>query len=277
MIIHLRSQSGNQSQYDEAQLRTMWQQGLLQAGSYYWKEGMPEWRPIAELFEGSSISTPPPTPAYTQTSGYAYTKDPKALTTFLLIMLWVTFGMEIISALSNLAEMALLDGNFTEAEASANDARQVFVGSLYLIVFIVTAVPFLMWIYRANLNCRGFGAQGMKFTPGWSVGYYFIPIINLYRPLQAMKEIGQVSQNPTNWQSEKISPLFGWWWALWLVAWILGHMVWRLTMNARSIEDFQTVSGLSVLGNLNGIALCLVAITMIKSIAAKQDKLVTGL
>ncbi len=189
-------------------------------------------------------------------------------------MLWVSLGFEVVSILSYFGQMSLLGGTYTEAEGAANDSRQRVIGLAYLAVFIVTGIAFLKWIHRANLNCRGFGAQGMKFTPGWSVGYFFIPFLNLVRPYQAMKEIWKVSQNPSGWQSASTSSLLGWWWALWLLSGFLGQIVFRTTMNATTIDQLQASTGLSIVSSFVGIPLCLVAINLIKTIAGMQERVV---
>lgn len=272
--IHVTSPSGSQSQHEESQLRSMWEQGLLQDGTQYWKEGMSEWRPLSEYFTPATSGSTPP--LIVAASAYSYTKDPRSLTSFLVVMLWVSLGFEIVSILSDFAQMSLLDGAYTEAEAAANDSRQGLIGLGYLGVFIVTGIAFLKWIYRANLNCRGFGADGMKFTPGWSIGYYFIPFLNLVRPYQSMKEIWQVSHSPTNWKSQSGSALLGWWWALWLISNFLGQIVFRTSMNATTIEALQASTGITIFSSIIGIPLCLVAINLVKTISTKQESLVNN-
>jgi len=272
-MIHVTSPSGSQSQHEESQLRSMWEQGLLQEGTQYWKEGMSEWRPLSEYFAPpASTSTPPPIAA--APSAYSYAKDPRSLTSFLVIMLWIDLGFEVVSILSDFGQMSLLDGAFTEAEAAANDSRQGLIGWGHLGVLVVTGIAFLKWIYRANLNCRGFGAEGMIFTPGWSIGCYFIPILNLVRPYQSMKEIWQVSHNPSNWNSQSGSALLGWWWALWLISGVLGQIVFRTSMNANTIEALQAATGIAILSSIVGIPLSLVAINLVKTISSKQESIV---
>jgi hypothetical protein len=254
----------------------MWEQGLLQEGTQYWTEGMSEWRPLNELLQDGSISTPLATPLSLHASAYSYSKDPRSLTSFLVVMLWISLGFEVLSMLSDFGQMSLLGGAYTEAEGAANDARQGLIGVGYLGVFIVTGITFLKWIHRANLNCKGFGAQGMKFTPGWSIGYYFIPFLNLVRPYQSMKEIWQVSHDPKDWQSQPGSALLGWWWALWLISGFVGQLVFRLSMNADSIDELQASTGVSIFSSMIGIPLCLVALSLVKTIASKQEALVTN-
>jgi hypothetical protein len=141
-------------------------------------------------------------------------------------------------------------------------------------VIIATAVVFLMWIYRANLNCHGFGAEGMQFTPGWAVGWYFIPFLNLIRPFQVMKEIWMVSSDPGNWQAQKGSPILGWWWALWLISCFLGQIVFRLAMRVDSPASLEALTKVSISAALFEIPVILVALSLISRITRMQTKLV---
>ena len=92
-----------------------------------------------------------------------------------------------------------------------------------LTVWICTSILVLAWIHRANYNARRLGASDMIFTPGWAVGWYFVPVAWFWKPYQAMKEIWRVSASPSDWRDEGGSGLLGWWWALWIVPfWGLG-------------------------------------------------------
>ena len=55
--------------------------------------------------------------------------------------------------------------------------------------FIASAIAVAMWIHRAHANLDLFGLGGLEFTPGWSVGWFFIPFANLVMPFRAMKEL----------------------------------------------------------------------------------------
>jgi hypothetical protein len=246
--------------------------GHLAYSDLYWTDGMPEWRPLSEYFQVSPTVMAPPLGSFA--SRISYAKDPSSLTSFLVVMLWVSLGFEIITLLGDLAQMSLLNRPFTHEEALANDSRQQMIGIGYMIVFIVTGIFFLKWIHRANFNCRGFGAQNMMFTPGWAVGWYFIPFMNLVRPFQVMKEIWQVSQNPRAWQTVAGSPLLGWWWGLWIANGVLGQAVFRMAKNATTMEQLERLTTVSIVASIAGIPLCLVAMKLVKSIAAMQERVV---
>lgn len=51
----------------------------------------------------------------------------------------------------------------------------------WAITFFVSVVFVSMWIYRAHANLFAAGYQGLEYTPGWSVGWFFVPIASLFR------------------------------------------------------------------------------------------------
>jgi hypothetical protein len=203
-----------------------------------------------------------------------FAKDANTLTRFLKTMLWILVGVTALSLVSDILQMQLLSsGSFNTTEAEANDTRQRIVGIIYLLAYAVTGVTFLKWIHRANLNVRGFGAQNLQFTPGWAIGYYFIPFLNLVRPYRAMKEIWQASKNPDEWSSQSVSPILGWWWALFLISGVLGQMSFRLSMQANNISTLSTSTVVSIVSALVEILLCLVALSLVTNIFRMQEEL----
>ena len=146
----------------------------------------------------------------------SYLVSPHGLTKTLVTMLWVNVGVMAVVGLSDLMQWMMLTGEFTEAQAVASDNRQMLISLVGTVYWIALGVVFLRWIYRANKNCHHFGAEDMKFSPGWSIGFYFIPLLNLYKPYRAMREIWQVSQDPSDWKNQKPTKLLGVWWALWI-------------------------------------------------------------
>ena len=48
------------------------------------------------------------------------------------------------------------------------------------IMFMISAIFVGMWIYRAHANLRLVDVDGLIFTPGWSVGWYFVPVASLF-------------------------------------------------------------------------------------------------
>lgn len=205
---------------------------------------------------------------------YQYSKDPTSLTKVLKIMLCISLGVSILLMLSYFLQMNLLSGSYSQAEGESNDARQQAIGIIYLAVYVITGFTFLKWIHRANSNCHNFGAKDMEFTPGWCIGWYFIPIATLWKPYQAMKEIWKVSKNPSDWSNEAGSPLLGWWWTFWLSSNFLGQIVFRTSMSADTISALKVSTTASIISGIVDITLYIIALSLITAISTNQENLV---
>ena len=86
-------------------------------------------------------------------------------------------------------------------------------------ILIVTIVIWCIWQHRAQSNARELTAGGLHFSPGWAVGWWFVPIADLWMPFRTIRELWKGSHGPA-WQGIRTWRLIGWWWALWLVSWI---------------------------------------------------------
>ena len=51
----------------------------------------------------------------------------------------------------------------------------------------------LLWYYRNHRNLAALGASELRFTPGWAVVWWFIPILNLWKPYQVTVEVMKAS------------------------------------------------------------------------------------
>jgi len=173
-------------------------------------------------------------------------KNPTFLTRFVQSLLVLSIAYSCVSLWSNWKERGLLK-DFESgaknplqslAEANANDERQRKIAIGGLIVLAVSGVSFLVWVYRSNYNARMLGAAGMEYTPGWSVGWFFVPIANLWKPYNAMKEIAAASKNPAAFGSEKDEPMVVLWWLSWIAGGVLGQVAFRLAGNAEDVSGF---------------------------------------
>lgn len=98
------------------------------------------------------------------------------------------------------------------AVIAANDTRQYIFWIALFIVYVAAAITMLRWVYQANSNARHLGATGMRFTPGWSVVWFMIPIANLWKPYQVLKEICNASYDRAGWKDRVAPILLKWWW-----------------------------------------------------------------
>lgn len=165
---------------------------------------------VQRLHEGA----PPTRPAFRDLAGL--TRWVRGLLIADLVFLGLATVMGSIDLMLRLGS----DGEITKA-IEWNEAGLLFLGGIHGVPSMALVVLFLRWTYLANANARALGAQGMRFSPGWSIGWHFIPIANFTMPYRAMKEIWQASAAPHEWQGVKVPAILPWWWALWIISILL--------------------------------------------------------
>ena len=100
-------------------------------------------------------------------------------------------------------------------EATAFDDRTQILSQLALAGTILTAIAWFLWLHRAVANARGLGVP-TDATPGWSVGWWFIPFANIVKPYRILRSLydGVGSGG---------SGIVGAWWGCYLIAAVLGE------------------------------------------------------
>jgi len=136
---------------------------------------------------------------------------------------------------------------------------------LHLGVHVICAV----WLYRASLNAHAL-AGGLTISPAWAVGWYFVPVANLWKPYQAVAEIWRASTVSEAWRTVAVPRMLLVWWIVWLVN--------------RALEIFppyiQALSGatypltmtllLNLVASLTGMVSCLMLMSIVQVITALQ-------
>lgn len=207
-------------------------------------------------------------------------KDPTALAKWTRGVLYVLLIGDIAMLVSAAMEYQLLssyesgafasDSSEFERLAVSNDLRQQVIGVAWFVVFCVAVVSFAKFIYRASHNLRSLGAADLRFTPGWAIGWYFIPFANLWKPYQAMKEIWNASSDPVSWKTNGSNPLLVWWWFFWITSNIVSQISFRMWRYAESVDDYLRSDIADMVAQLFSIPLDLLAIALIGRITAAQ-------
>lgn len=194
------------------------------------------------------------------------------LTTTLRTLLKITIGVTSVAVLTGFYYYyyystlpSYIDANET---ILLSDAVTCIVGQVQFFLAIATGITFLRWIYISNKNLWVLSGESMRFTPGWSVGWFFIPIANLYKPYQVMKEIWRVSHksNVTD------HAVVGWWWALWLISTYLGQFAFKLTMRAEVAGDYAASAMTYIISDGIYVILSVVALAMVTRIGAAYSR-----
>jgi hypothetical protein len=162
------------------------------------------------------------------------------------------------------------------AATAANELREGAVGTLLTNVYFGVAFVFAVWTYRVNTNIHALGSNNLRFTPGWAVGWYFIPVANLWMPYQVMRELWLASNNPAGWQAKPTGKLLRWWWASWLAS-VLFPCISVVYMTRTLVQEdvFGQLMVLEVFGVVSailGLAAAILACLVVSKIGAAQEQ-----
>jgi hypothetical protein len=99
-----------------------------------------------------------------------------------------------VAALLNTYQLALLSvfrfgGTIPHALTEAQDVRQRVVTAFEFGIELAALILLLTWLYRISQNTWFWGTEGMQYTPGWSVGWFFVPVAGLVMPYNVLNEL----------------------------------------------------------------------------------------
>jgi len=146
----------------------------------------------------------------------------------LLLFLLVQVVLILGNGLLLVAELSDGGVNRTMYDAYTNEAANVYNQLLAMVLgasvallgvfFLLAVVPISLWIYRAHANLHQAGIDELGYSPGWSVGSFFVPLINFVIPLRAMRELHNRSHGEGPWQAQSPVADVASWWACHLAA-----------------------------------------------------------
>jgi len=151
-------------------------------------------------------------------TGYNY-KDASFLTRVLLMLLVI---IAILSLVVFLAEIQVEIQGDSSLEGSWFGLTLDILPFLTFFYIPITILVFLFWVYRASTNIHALSNKVLKFSPGWAVGWYFIPVFNFFKPLQSMREIYLASLGK---HLNESAPLVSNWWYAWIFYYLIGPII----------------------------------------------------
>ncbi len=162
------------------------------------------------------------------------------------------------------------------AAAGTSDAQTSTIATVELIAFIIAGICFIAWFRRAYSNLRLLGATTMRYAPGWAIGAWFVPILNLWRPKQIVNDIWRGSdpshpgQQPL-WR-EPVSLLLWFWWGAWVLLFILNRAVAQEWTSATSAHAIRSASRLDIATEITSIIAAGLAIAVIRTLTKREGQ-----
>lgn len=157
-----------------------------------------------------------------------------------------------------------------------SDNQTSVIATVELVTFLIAGVCVIAWFHRAYGNLRRLGATTMRYGPGWAIGGWFVPILNLWRPKQIANDIwrGSDPRNPGQqplWQ-EPLSPLLWFWWAAWVLLLILNRAVAHEWTSAAGAHSIRSASHLDIATEVTSIISAGLTIALVRALTKREGE-----
>ena len=193
---------------------------------------------------------------------------------------------------TTLEQLASVASNSTTEAAGCKDVvdmvtnfdnmngRSSLVSVLLIVLLLVIAFPFSTFAHRSSRNLRTLRSDGQKHSPDGVVIRFFIPVVNLYKPLIMFTELFKASDprlqpgDSEAWQKRGIvSPIA----VLWGLAWA-GFLIFnpitvaRIFFNQRAdLSDVESATGGLIAADILILVLGVLTILMVNTLSKWQD------
>ena len=185
----------------------------------------------------------------------------------LLIVGLIEVVAVLIGQIAELMGAVSLDEN---VELTGASSLYAIVGLIDVVLALLTVVFFSMWIYRAAANIVAAGVSGFDFTPGWAVGWYFIPIANLFKPFAAMRQIWNASHGEQGDRLNHANGPLALWWGCWVFSGIASNISLRMSFNPSSAEDLLMGQQVGLVASVVSLVLYPAAYRLIEGVTTAQ-------
>lgn len=189
-----------------------------------------------------------------------------------LTWLLADLGVAIGSALA-IAGLGGTGAVWSQDALQRVDSFTWVVSIILILANLASVILVARWIYRASANAHTLSDE-MTISPGWAVGWYFVPFAALFKPFQAMREIWQVSLSPHAPDSVEVPQSMQIWWGLWILTNVLGNIGFRLGLNAKTADDFILAAWIDIVSFAIDVPLTLLLISLMRQITANQRSIV---
>ncbi len=160
-------------------------------------------------------------------------------------------------------------GEFVSTD-DLEDSNTLFEAMKGLQVFAVFGIAplFIWWMQRAVRNLPALGAFGQKYSPGWAIGWWFIPFANFVQPVRVLLEAWrgsgprQVLEPDESWQSRPSNPLVIIWWLACVAGWLSANFI-VSQLDPLDLDDPARMGWAIAAGCIDAALLLLAALTIL--------------
>ncbi|NRA08671.1 MAG: DUF4328 domain-containing protein [Myxococcales bacterium] len=186
---------------------------------------------------------------------------------------WLAVGVDF--AQLQLAAQLAKEGEIDRTTWLAHWLSEQVVNAVQLACMGLTALAFLFWLYRVRVNVRALGMRKLRYRREWTLLSFLVPILNLLRPYQVVREIWQASDpqsgGPVGWKAVRTPRFLAYWWLLLLAYLGLEVLAWLLFDAAAPLATRRTSYAIGLLADGSAAVSASLAYFVVSGITDAQD------
>ena len=202
---------------------------------------------------------------------------------------WLLVSAVLDAAVATLSGFGFISiAGSTRPRAAARAAIDPgWITGVQVLVFLIVALMFVVWLYRAYANLPHLGIDNLRFSRVWALTSWVIPVVNLWRPKQIINDIWRASdpsRSPHDaalWRGKAVPGIFLLWWCALVGSKLLALEPLATLVDSSVLRSLGIVSGraqqaeanlliATFAGGLSALA-ALLAIRVVGMTSARQE------
>jgi hypothetical protein len=209
-------------------------------------------------------------------------RDPSTRARVVKALLAVNAALAALAVVFEVWHLVMLGDSTADDWAATDkfDGSDLRLGIVYVVQFLlwlVTAGFFMAWLHRVYKNVVALGAYDLRHGPGWAIGSWFVPILNLFRPKEIVNDAWRGSDpelppfaHRRRWVENPVPPLFLAWWLIYLLSGALDNTAGRL-YGSLDIDQERTATIVALAASAVTFTAALLAIRTVTMITDRQN------
>jgi hypothetical protein len=168
--------------------------------------------------------------------------------------------------------------NLADEDTSLWYLLQGLIAIFQIPAYVFSVTMFLIWLYRVYTNLPPLRSDNNEFTPGWAVGWWFIPIANMIKPFQAVRNAWAESDPYVDQEAGFLSGVqsgapgyMALWWAAWIIANIVNNVLSRF-FDPDDMRNVAIVGYAFIFSGIMWVIAAALAVKVIVDITSRQDE-----
>jgi hypothetical protein len=167
-----------------------------------------------------------------------------------------------------------------ELDLVASESVYGLVGLAQFVSLLVAACFFIRWFQVAYANVERLSGRATAHHPGWVIWGFFVPVMNLFRPQQLMREIWDATYLRCVDEPSRVGPTLpadrvNLWWGFFLFGTVIGNVGGRLSWRAVTAADEIPVTVVLLAADCVEVVAGVAAVALVRSVTQMQQPFVS--